>query len=47
MTDVTWMSPSASDVKHGFAVDDTPVYDRQASELHWQRILRLFAEQLL
>jgi len=34
-------------VKHGFAVDDTPVYDRPAAELHWQRILRLFAEQLL
>jgi carboxymethylenebutenolidase len=30
------------DVKHGFAVNDTPVYDRPASELHWQQILKLF-----
>jgi carboxymethylenebutenolidase len=34
------------DVKHGFAVNDTPVYDRPASERHWQRILKLFAENL-
>jgi carboxymethylenebutenolidase len=31
------------DVKHGFAVNDTPAYDRPASELHWQQILKLFA----
>jgi carboxymethylenebutenolidase len=30
-------------VKHGFAVDDTPAYDRPASERHWQQILKLFA----
>lgn len=34
------------DVKHGFAVIDTPVYDRPASERHWQRILKLFAGNL-
>ena len=34
------------DVKHGFAVNDTPVYDRTASERHWQQILKLFAERL-
>jgi carboxymethylenebutenolidase len=31
------------EVKHGFAVNDTPVYDRPASERHWQQILKLFA----
>jgi carboxymethylenebutenolidase len=34
------------DVKHGFAVNDNLVYDRPAAELHWQRILKLFAENL-
>jgi carboxymethylenebutenolidase len=34
------------DVKHGFAVNDTAVYDRVASERHWERILRLFSENL-
>jgi carboxymethylenebutenolidase len=34
------------DVKHGFAVNDTAVYDRPASERHWERILQLFAENL-
>lgn len=33
-------------VKHGFAVTDTPVYDRPASELHWQKTLKLFADNL-
>ncbi len=31
---------------HGFAVDDLPVYDRAASERHWDRVLRLFDEAL-
>jgi carboxymethylenebutenolidase len=31
------------EVKHGVACNDKPVYDRAASELHWQQILRLFA----
>lgn len=33
-------------VQHGFAVDGTPMYDRAAAELHWQRILQLFRETL-
>jgi carboxymethylenebutenolidase len=32
--------------RHGFAVNDTAVYDRAASELHWQRILNLFSKYL-
>jgi len=35
------------DVKHGFAVTDTPVYDRPASERHWQELLKLFGENLM
>lgn len=34
------------EVKHGFAVNDTPAYDRTASERHWQEILKLFRENL-
>jgi carboxymethylenebutenolidase len=34
------------DVNHGWAVNDIPAYDRAASELHWQRLLKLFAESL-
>ena len=34
------------EVKHGFAVTDTPAYDKTASELHWQRIQNLFAANL-
>jgi carboxymethylenebutenolidase len=29
--------------RHGFAVNDTPVYNAAASEKHWERILDLFA----
>jgi carboxymethylenebutenolidase len=32
--------------KHGFAVTGHLVYDRDASERHWQRLLRLFSETL-
>jgi len=32
--------------RHGFAINDTPVYDRSASERHWQRILALFKSAL-
>ena len=32
--------------KHGFAVTNHLVYDRDASERHWQRLVRLFAETL-
>jgi len=34
------------DAAHGFAINDSTVYNREASELHWQRILRLFGENL-
>ena len=34
------------DVKHGFAVTDTPVYDKTASERHWQELLKLFSRNL-
>jgi carboxymethylenebutenolidase len=34
------------DVKHGFAVNDTPAYDRPAAELHWQKTLKLFSRNL-
>ena len=32
--------------KHGFAVNGHLVYDQDASERHWQRLLRLFQETL-
>lgn len=32
--------------KHGFAVNGHLVYDKEASERHWQRLLRLFHETL-
>jgi carboxymethylenebutenolidase len=31
-----------SGARHGFAVPDVPVYDREASERHWERVLALF-----
>jgi carboxymethylenebutenolidase len=31
---------------HGFAVTDTPVYDAEASEQHWKRVLALFRQAL-
>jgi carboxymethylenebutenolidase len=34
------------DVKHGWAVDDHPVYDREAAERHWKRLEDLFREAL-
>jgi len=33
--------------KHGFAVPGHPVYDRDASEFHWERLLTLFKRNLL
>lgn len=33
-------------VHHGFAVPGTPIYDREASERHWDRILGLFSRNL-
>jgi carboxymethylenebutenolidase len=34
------------DVKHGFSVTGHPVYDREASEQHWVRLLDLFDRNL-
>ena len=34
-------------VVHGFAVPGVPMYDREASERHWQRLLALYRETLL
>lgn len=33
-------------VHHGFAVPGTPIYDRDASERHWERLLALFKRNL-
>jgi carboxymethylenebutenolidase len=33
-------------VQHGFAVPGTPIYDQEASEHHWDRILGLFSRNL-
>lgn len=32
--------------KHGFAINDTLGFDQQAAEVHWQRMLKLFGENL-
>lgn len=32
--------------KHGFAVNDHPAFDKQASEKHWEAVLNLFAGNL-
>jgi carboxymethylenebutenolidase len=34
------------DVRHGFAVSDVPVYDKDASERHWDCLLRLLRGSL-
>jgi carboxymethylenebutenolidase len=31
---------------HGFAVNDMPVYNKEASERHWDRLLALFSAEL-
>ena len=33
-------------VHHGFAVPGLPIYDREASERHWDRLLALFERNL-
>jgi carboxymethylenebutenolidase len=33
-------------VKHGFAVVDHPVYDPPAAERHWERMVKLFGDNL-
>ncbi|MGD8281312.1 MAG: dienelactone hydrolase family protein [Gemmatimonadota bacterium] len=32
--------------KHGFAIEDHSVYDEEAAERHWQRVLELFDTEL-
>jgi carboxymethylenebutenolidase len=39
---VTFQIEVYENVRHGFAVHDVPVYDRDASERHWQRLLDVF-----
>lgn len=34
------------DVKHGFAVTDTPAFDAAAADKHWSRLSALFADSL-
>jgi carboxymethylenebutenolidase len=33
-------------VRHGFTMTDLPVYDREAAETHWERLLHLLGETL-
>jgi len=33
-------------VQHGFAVPGLPIYDREASERHWDRMLAVFARNV-
>ncbi len=33
-------------VRHGFAVDDHPAYDKPAADRHWEKLLELFQETL-
>jgi dienelactone hydrolase len=33
-------------MKHGFAVQDMPVYDAEATERHWERLATLFGSAL-
>ena len=32
--------------QHGFAVDDLPVYEREAAERHWRELEKLFSAAL-
>jgi carboxymethylenebutenolidase len=34
------------DALHGFAVPDNPTYDKQAAELHWEALSKLYGETL-
>jgi carboxymethylenebutenolidase len=40
---VTFEIEVYENVRHGFAVTDVPVYERNASERHWTKLLQLFA----
>jgi carboxymethylenebutenolidase len=43
---VTYTIETYENAKHGFAVNGHLVYDREASERHWERLLRLLEDTL-
>jgi carboxymethylenebutenolidase len=43
---VNYMLEVYPKVRHGFSVNDNPAYDRDATELHWNRLLDLFSKML-
>jgi carboxymethylenebutenolidase len=43
---VTYTIETYANAKHGFAVNGHMVYDRDASERHWERLVRLLADTL-
>jgi carboxymethylenebutenolidase len=43
---VTYTIETYANAKHGFAVNGHMVYDRDAAERHWERLVRLLADTL-
>jgi carboxymethylenebutenolidase len=43
---VNYTIETYANAKHGFAVNGHMVYDRDASERHWERLVRLLADTL-
>ena len=43
---VAYTIETYENAKHGFAVNGHLVYDKEASERHWERLLRLLEETL-
>jgi len=43
---VDYVIENYAGVKHGFAIEDVPVFDAAAASRHWDRIATLFAETL-
>jgi carboxymethylenebutenolidase len=43
---ITYTIETYENAKHGFAVNGHLVYDKEASERHWQRLVRLLEESL-
>jgi carboxymethylenebutenolidase len=43
---VNFTSEIYKGVRHGFAVNDSPAYNKEASERHWETLLDLFGEKL-
>ncbi|RYZ42999.1 MAG: dienelactone hydrolase family protein [Myxococcaceae bacterium] len=43
---VKYVSELYPGAHHGYAVDDSPVYQAQAAQTHWRRILELFGRTL-